>query len=689
VSKFKVEDEPLLGAPDSRPPAQIPDSPGEEPLFEAFAPRPRPPLLRQRGVWVAVLVAVAGVAAILALMSLAGSFSGPESSLILYAVRRGDMALTVTERGNVESQDEVKILCEVDDIEGDGMHGTAILWIVPNGASVKKGDLLVELDTSHHTERLDRQILDTERARAEQIQAQVKYENQQTQNETNLAEAKLKVEIAELALKQFEDEDGGTFQIDLQDLELMIQEAEAGQLIERTNLEGVEQLYKLGYRSGGELAQARLSSLKAERQLATAIAKKKELVEYTYRKSRMELEGALASAKRALEQVERDNTALLAQSKAAMEAAVEALKKEEDRLQRYRGQIDKGKMYAPQDGMVAYSSAQSRWYRQEIRAGAAVRPQQPILTLPNLQRMQVKVSVHESVLDQVTQDLPATVVVDVFRDRSYPGTVRSVAVLPEQDDWMSSETKVYEAVVTIDEEVEQLKPGMTAVVDIHVAVLKDVLSVPVQAVVQVRGESWCYVSKGRGVERRTILLGATNDRFVEVRGGLETGELVVLNPSAILEGTEGEEGISPPGPEGPQRPGARRPARPAEEMTARADGISAGGGSADGGSADGGSAAAVVPGASGVPGAAAGLPAGAGEGRGGDPGSSRPGGLEEGRRAERRPRFDGAGRPEGAGGPEGAGRADGPRPDGPRGADRPGGRDGRSSPRGEQRPLDG
>ena len=49
-----------------------------------------------------------------------------------------------------------------------------------------------------------------------------------------------------------------------------------------------------------------------------------------------------------------------------------------------------------------------------------------------------------------------------------------VAVLPDQGGWLSSDTKVYQTVVTIDEDVEQLKPGMTAVVDIHVAQLDDV-----------------------------------------------------------------------------------------------------------------------------------------------------------------------------------------------------------------------
>ena len=43
-----------------------------------------------------------------------------------------------------------------------------------------------------------------------------------------------------------------------------------------------------------------------------------------------------------------------------------------------------------------------------------------------------------------------------------------MAVLPDPGGWLSSDTKVYKTVVTIDEEVDQIKPGMTAVVEIHI-----------------------------------------------------------------------------------------------------------------------------------------------------------------------------------------------------------------------------
>ena len=489
-----------------------------------------------------VLFAGGGTLLIAVVTLLSSSLGISDPLLIYHTVRRGDLQITVTERGNLQSQDEVKVICEVDDIHGDNIHGTPILWVIPNGSSVKKGDLVVELDASNHQERLDRQILSTDKARSEQIQTRVKYENQQTQNQTNLLEAELQVNLVDLAMKQYVDEEGGTFQIELQTVELQIQEAQAGQLIEQTNLTGVEQLHKLGYRSSGELAEAQLNALQAERRLATAISTMKELVEYQFPKTKMQLKGQVDSADRALLQVEQDNQALLEQARAAMEAADEASKKEEELLVRYREHLEKCKIYAPQDGMVAYAVETNHWRSVEIRAGAAVRPQQTLLTLPNLKKMKVTTAVHESVLFQVEIGLPVTITVDAFQDRSYQGTVRSIAVLPDQDSWMSSDIKVYETVVTIDEEVARLKPGMSAVVKIHIDRLKDVLTVPVQAIVQIKNDTWCYVDAERNVERRLIELGGTNDKFVEITEGLEEGDRVVLNPMAIVD--EYKDGVS-------------------------------------------------------------------------------------------------------------------------------------------------
>ena len=131
---------------------------------------------------VAILLGSAALVFVLvAGWSLAFSDTQTNTALIFYTVKRSDLPIQVTENGSLQSQKTTELRCEVENF-GRERSGTQILSIVPNGETVKKGDLLVELDSALIEDRLDEQELQTERSRNEQIQANVTYENQKTQN---------------------------------------------------------------------------------------------------------------------------------------------------------------------------------------------------------------------------------------------------------------------------------------------------------------------------------------------------------------------------------------------------------------------------------------------------------------------------------------------------------------------------
>ncbi len=490
---------------------------------------------RKKWLLPAVLIACACLL-VVGVGSLVRDVGGQSDTFVYYTAKRGSLPISVTERGNLESQVTVEVICEVENV-GDrmGASGTQILYIVPNGASVKEGDLLVELDSAPLQERLDTQFLSLERAEAEKIQAEVRFENQLTQNTTALEEAKLNEELAEMDVEMYEDEEGGTFQIEMQDIVMDIQEAQADMLIKDTDLTAVSELYELGYKSKGDLAAAKLAKLRSDSNLASQRARQKQLQKYTYTREKKVRNATLETAERAVTQVKRDNESSEAQALSAKNSAVRAWEKEKERYERYEEQLEKCKIYAPQEGMVAYAMGDSRrGGGSTIEEGAFVRQRQQILTLPSLNKMQVKTAVHESVLDQVRVGLPVTIRVDAFPDRSYTGSVESVAVLPDQGGWLSSDTKVYKTTITINEEVKQLKPGMTAVVEIDIETLRDIVSIPVQAIIQRGRENWCYVDQGGRPTKRVVVLGKTNDKFVEIKQGLEEGERVILNPTSIV-----------------------------------------------------------------------------------------------------------------------------------------------------------
>ena len=551
-------------APQATPAVAPPAPPG--PLTHVSAgPEPQParvaPRARLRvGRWLtgaAMLALASGTYAYRETKATSQASSAGElqvtDTLVYHTVQRQNLPISITERGTLSSQKETKVLCDLETVPGQS--GTRILSLIPNGTPVKQGDLLVEFDSAPLKDRVNAQSVLFETSKAAQIQAAVRYENQKTQNETNLAAAQLKVEMAQLALKMYEDESGGSYKIAVNDLEAKIQEArnqikeaQAALKMKAARRHGVETLFKLGYRGKGDLDQAMHEHLSADfalvkstNSLATAEANKLKLKQYEYPMKVLELKGAIATAERALAQVTRDNEALLAQTLATRTASERVLATEEEKLARFREQLAKSRVFAPHDGLVAHSPDRTLWGRV-VADGELVTERFKILSLPDLSRMQVKLGIHESVVDQVRTGLSATVKIDAFPDATYHGTVAQVAVLPTQEGSMSSDVKVYDVMVTIDEEVTNLKPGMTAIAEIHVRTVSETLTLPVQAVQQVEDETWCYVEADGEIARRPLELGSSNSALVEVRGGLQEGDRVILNPQAITGGTNPDSG---------------------------------------------------------------------------------------------------------------------------------------------------
>ncbi len=476
--------------------------------------------------------------------------SGPVSTSVSQGVvwqnaERGDLKISVLERGNLESQTNIDVVCEVEDVRRDSINGTIIQWIIPNGSSVKKGDLLVQLDATPMQEALDDQILLTENAISEKIQAEANQKNQITQNTTAQAEAELLIKLAEMELEMYVDAENGTHKLSVEeskraidDLNNQILAAQATMELRREDQRGIQSLFKLGYANRNEVRRVALTYLQAEgeyaaklNRLQTELAALKKKENYEQRMELLRLEGKLKTAQRGLEQVLRNNEARLAQMDAIFRAREESQKKEQERLDRYKMELEKCRILAPQDGMVAYASSRVA----EIREGIPVIYQQKLLSIPNLSSMQVRTSVHESVLDQIKPGQKVQVRVDAFPDRLYAGSVKSVAVLPDQNTWLGSDTKVYETIVTIDEKVEQLKPGMTAVSEIEIATLKDVVHVPLHAVVERNRQPYAIVRLDDGLELRRVELGLSSDTRVEIKQGLSYGEQVALNPQEFID----------------------------------------------------------------------------------------------------------------------------------------------------------
>jgi hypothetical protein len=82
---------------------------------------------------------------------------------------------------------------------------------------------------------------------------------------------------------------------------------------------------------------------------------------------------------------------------------------------------------------------------------------------------------------------------------------------------------------------------MNAEVTILVDRKENVLSVPVQAIIEYSGKDHVALRTPSGFERREVELGDTNDKFVEVTKGITAGAVVALNPLTLISENEKRE----------------------------------------------------------------------------------------------------------------------------------------------------
>ena len=104
------------------------------------------------------------------------------------------------------------------------------------------------------------------------------------------------------------------------------------------------------------------------------------------------------------------------------------------------------------------------------------------------------------------------------------------APLADQERWFNPDLKAYATDVCIDGTHEFLKTGMTAKVEITIKELKNVISVPIQVVVNREGKKICYVESDNGPQVRVVQTGEFNNNFVEIKSLL----FLVIGASLIL-----------------------------------------------------------------------------------------------------------------------------------------------------------
>lgn len=401
---------------------------------------------------------------------------------MMHTVQRGDLVVTVREEGMVESAENVEIKSKV-------RGRNAVLWIIDSGSIVRKGDELVRLDSFPIQEQIDERT---------------KYANW-SQSAADRTDAS--VRAAAIAVDEYRE---GRYQTQLMTLQKDIAVTQARLRGSKDRLVHLRTMAASGFISQLEVDDAEFGVRQLQRNLDLQNTELEVLRNYTYKERMQTLEGNLQS--------------ITAQHRANAERAMA----DTSRRDRAVDELQHCVITAPADGLVIHPNA-AQWESQPIAEGTNVHKDQLLLLMPDLNQMQVKVGVHESVLKRVKPGQKTRV---VMAEGELPGEVTSVASITKPAGWWTGNQVRYDTLVSLPSR-PWLRPGGSAEVEIVVAEYTNEVLIPVAAIVQKDEQSWCWVQTSNGIRRRRIELGDSNDVFTIVKQGLKEGDQVALNPAAF------------------------------------------------------------------------------------------------------------------------------------------------------------
>lgn len=417
-----------------------------------------------------------------------------------------DISLTIV--GALKAEESVPVAAESTGV---------VVACVDDGAFVKKGDIVVELQN-------DQLRLQIAQKRVDYVNAKSKVAETKRDRELEAANARTKRDKAleELAIMKESNK-------------AELEQAEAALEFQRTGL---------------ALAKSQLGKdlRLAEEKLMTALEvdqKREEVAgkEFAVKKAQAELElkrGQLASnenqkqsevnhARFAAEVAERR----IKDEVQNAEKNVQTKKKQLDDLQQ---QLDHSVVRAPADGVALLDQ---RWDggggQRPLRPGDAVSPQRKLMDLPNLSRMILTCDVEEKDIGLVRRGRPVKISLDSHPNSAYHGVVKDVALVAkpaqvEGGGWFPGKNS-FSTVITVKEtDPKRLRPGMNATAEIFASTAKNTTYIPLYALFTRREKPIVYRFRAGKFEAVPVATGARNKDYVIIRRGINAGDTVALVP---------------------------------------------------------------------------------------------------------------------------------------------------------------
>jgi len=318
-----------------------------------------------------------------------------------------------------------------------------------------------------------------------------------------------------------------------------------------------EQHFKVD-QNGSELQQAEQEIIKAKADAAVGAASDKVAMlkaRFDVRRAELEVQKnelastidarkndlALEQAKRVLAELEQDVKSRSVSNQATISLAEEKRNKAKLAMEQAQGNIDKMRVTAPMDGLVALEKNEGAMGGfccfpgqtfPEYREGDQVQPGRTVGQVIDPKEMELSAKVGELERNNVKEGQSVDIQFDAFPENTFHGTVKTVGGNNTRRFWEDDTSTKFEVTITLAATDPRMRPGLTAHIFVNSDPRKDVLYVPRQALFLKEDKRVLFVRKGSNFEPHEVKIQAQNESRAAIEGVGAGTEIALIDPTA-------------------------------------------------------------------------------------------------------------------------------------------------------------
>jgi multidrug efflux pump subunit AcrA (membrane-fusion protein) len=176
-------------------------------------------------------------------------------------------------------------------------------------------------------------------------------------------------------------------------------------------------------------------------------------------------------------------------------------------------------VYAPISGTVSATP---------LAVGSTVTQNDSIAVISVIENLQIEALIPEREISHLKAGLKAEVTLQAYPGEIFTATIARVSPV------LDPASRAKKIVLTFDKNDSRVNAGMFARVALNTGIYENIITVPVEAVIDHFGTRAVYVLHDERAELREVTNGVTIDRLIEIKTGIEPGEKVIVQGQQLV-----------------------------------------------------------------------------------------------------------------------------------------------------------